>query len=65
MHLKVDSVNTLLNIIPGEKLLALSERFCSKFYEHVCIPVGSKKKKKNIPGLIFIKLFVVRLLIYN
>lgn len=40
VNLKVDGVNALLNIVPGEELLSLSKRFCSKVYECVSVSVG-------------------------
>ena len=40
MDLYVDCVDAFLNIIPGEKLLALGESLLSLFDESVSIPKG-------------------------
>jgi len=48
MHLDIDSVDALLNIIPGEELLTLGEGLCSKTDQCVCISNKAKQPQDQV-----------------
>lgn len=48
VHLDIDSVDALLNIIPGEELLTLGEGLCSKTEQCVCISNKAKQPHDQV-----------------